>query len=70
MPTKPTPRGVIALATILTAGLLTVTGASAGDAVSCGLYAGSAVAQQQENVANGCGFSGPRWHNNHGAHFA
>ena len=44
--------------------------ASAGDPVSCGIYAGSAVAQQQQNISNGCGFTGPRWHQNQAAHFS
>lgn len=44
--------------------------AQAGGAVQCADYANRAVMQQGRNLQNGCGFSGPRWQSNFGAHLA
>ncbi len=43
--------------------------ASAGNPAQCTAYANSAVAQQGANIANGCGFVGPRWQAQFQAHF-
>jgi hypothetical protein len=36
--------------------------------LNCDAYAGAAVAQQQQNLAQGCGFSGPAWSADFAAH--
>lgn len=50
---------------------MAVAGAAwAGDPVQCAIYANQAVQQQEQNVANGCGYSGPRWQSSPAPHFA
>jgi hypothetical protein len=43
--------------------------ASADDVVACNIYAAKAASLQVANEENECGFSGPRWHRDIGAHF-
>lgn len=42
---------------------------SVGLAQRCDLYARTAVAQNEERIRRGCGFSGDRWQSNHAAHY-
>lgn len=42
--------------------------ARADPSLNCDAYAGAAVAQQQQNLAQGCGFAGPAWSADFGAH--
>jgi hypothetical protein len=44
--------------------------ANAGNPVECAAYANQAVMQQGNNLQNSCGYSGPRWSSNFGAHLA
>lgn len=56
---------------IAIAAFLAITStASAGNVLQCTNYANSAVTQQGQNIAMGCGYGGPRWHSNFPAHFA
>lgn len=43
--------------------------AAADQSLNCNAYAGKAVAQQEQNVALGCGFSGGAWSADFNAHF-
>lgn len=36
---------------------------------TCRAYATQAVAQNEDNLAKGCGFAGPRWQSDHDAHY-
>lgn len=59
----------VAGSAIAIAAFLAITStASAGNFPQCNNYANSAVTQQGQNIANGCGYSGPRWQSNYGAH--
>lgn len=42
--------------------------AIAGDDVACAIYAKTAVAQQQQNIQQKCGFSGPEWSSDYNYH--
>ena len=49
---------------------LGTTGPSAADPnLNCNAYAGAAVAQNQQNVGQQCGFNGGRWLDDFKAHF-
>lgn len=50
------------------AALIVAVFASGSAAADCSDYGALAVAQQQENVALGCGFTGLRWHVDGAAH--
>jgi hypothetical protein len=56
-------------AAMVSAWLLTLS-AQAQEELNCGAYASAAVAQQQHNVQQGCGFTGPAWSADFNAHFA
>ena len=47
-----------------------MSSAQAANPVVCTAYANGAVQQQKKNLALGCGFVGPRWMKNFGAHYA
>jgi hypothetical protein len=49
--------------------LLGSCAANPAKAARCRNYANTAVEQQGINLAQGCGFSGPRWHTNYEDHF-
>jgi hypothetical protein len=49
---------------------LTGTVVQAANPVVCTAYAQGAIFQQNRNLAMGCGYSGLRWMNNFGAHYA
>lgn len=63
------------LRTLALSGLAAVTitalapAAKAAGPIFCAAYAQTAVAQQNKNVAKGCGFTGARWMNNAGLHY-
>lgn len=59
--------GTLASALIVSASLW-VAGGSGAAADYCKTYAETAVAQQKENEASGCGLAGLRWHANLEAH--
>jgi len=44
--------------------------AAADQALNCDAYAGKALAQQEQNVSLGCGFSGGAWSADFNAHFS
>ena len=44
--------------------------AQAANPAACVGYANQAVFQQHRNLAQGCGFVGPRWQKNYGLHYA
>jgi len=46
-----------------------VTASEAAPQHNCAAYASAAVAQNNQNKANGCGFAGNRWQSNYNAHF-
>lgn len=46
-----------------------VAPAAADANLNCDAYAGAAVAQNQQNLAQNCGFGGGRWLSNFKAHF-
>lgn len=51
--------------------ILMLTGVPANPAYAfsqCDSYADTAVLQHRNNIDNGCGFAGLRWHSNRGAH--
>lgn len=50
------------------AGVLVAARAIAADEVFCAGYARDAVAQQNENLSQQCGLSGPRWHSSFSNH--
>ena len=50
--------------------LLGICRADAGRAAKCREYSNLAVEHQKANIANGCGFTGPRWNSNYEEHFA
>ncbi len=64
---------VLAAAVLMTVSAFSI--ADATDAIAanpefCARYADRALMQQSRNRALGCGYYGPRWHRNWGAHFA
>jgi hypothetical protein len=48
--------------------LLVASGATADPNLNCDAYAGAAVAQQLQNMAQGCGFAGPAWSTDFAGH--
>jgi hypothetical protein len=50
--------------------LLGICKANPGRASKCREYSNLAVEHQKANIANGCGFTGPRWNSNYEEHFA
>ncbi|HFC04107.1 MAG TPA: hypothetical protein ENJ55_00260 [Rhizobiales bacterium] len=70
-------KGILKKLATVAAGLTAMTLASiaatsvaeAGSPAKCGRYAATAVAQQAQNIRNGCGFAGFEWHSNQNAHF-
>jgi hypothetical protein len=59
---------VISLAAV-TALLMNLAAASAGDSPNCAIYANTATRQAEENLSRGCGYSGPRWSLDTGWHY-
>lgn len=62
----------ISAATVGLAALIGLAGSSptvANPNLNCNAYAGAAVAQQQQNTAQGCGFGGGRWSADFNGHF-
>ncbi len=59
----------VAVAAIFSVASLVPLAQAANPAV-CVSYANQAVFQQHRNLKMGCGFVGPRWQKNYGAHFA
>jgi hypothetical protein len=62
-----------ALAIPIVGGMLSafaVVSANADTNLNCDAYAKAAIAEQQQNLQLGCGFSGPAWQDNYQAHFA
>lgn len=60
------------LAAALGLSLFTVSpdsAALAGQHLNCNAYAGAAVAQNQQNIAQNCGFTGGRWSSDFNGHF-
>ena len=43
--------------------------AQAHNHLNCGAYAAAAIAQNDQNKMQGCGFSGPAWQSNFNAHY-
>lgn len=61
-----------ALAIPIVGGMLAafaVVSAKADTNLNCDAYAKAAIAEQQQNLQLGCGFSGPAWQDNYQAHF-
>lgn len=54
---------------IMVTGAVSASPAPAGNHLDCSAYAGAGVAQQQQNVALKCGFTGGRWSNDDIGHF-
>lgn len=66
-----TRRGLAMVAASLVLGLaVAAMQPRAADAASnCGVYASDAVDQQATNLRRGCGYTGPRWSSDWGAHY-
>lgn len=57
-------------AAVVTVSCMLGTGAFADSNLNCDAYAGAAVAENQQNIAQNCGFTGPGWQSDFNAHRA
>lgn len=68
MPTRFTSRAPRAAATLILSLTMLPTGGSAKEKLNCSAYAATAVAQNDQNMMQKCGFAGPRWSNDFNGH--
>lgn len=65
-----TYRFVVAVTALAIACLMPIAPAAASPDLNCNAYARAAVAQNQQNLAQNCGFTDGRWSNDSQGHFA